>query len=75
MAYVLWKAFVEGKRETREQQTQVLRLMDGSIVSAGVSYGRGTMIMKRLMLVWVMMLCPAAFSATRLPDATFLGRE
>ena len=37
----LWKAFVEEKRETREQQTQVLRLMDGSTVSAGVSYGRG----------------------------------
>ena len=35
----LWKAFVEGKRETREQQTQVLRLMDGSNVSPGVSYG------------------------------------
>ena len=33
------------------------------------------MTMKRLMLVWVMVLCPAAFSATRLPDATFLGRE
>ena len=37
----LWNAFVEGKRETREQQTQVLRLMDGSNVSAGVPYGRG----------------------------------
>ena len=31
--------------------------------------------MKRLMLVCLMILCPAAFSATRLPDATFLGRE
>ena len=39
MAYVLWKAFVEGKRKAREQQTQVLRLMDGNNVSAGVPYG------------------------------------
>ena len=39
MAYVFMEGICRGKRKALEQQTQVLRLMDGSNVSAGVPYG------------------------------------